>query len=203
MRDDQQARHRPQATGVPSAGRASAQEVGRERVSRIEGFDRKLGQRDVEGSAERRDRREHRQLTRGCADAQGEYDAGIRGHPFGQQLDARIRTDLVEQLDEDPLAVAIAIAREAWFFALVLAFVAIDAALFGFARPSIMALGARLLCIGNFVWAAAVALALAAGAADGVDAWLLAATIPYTLALGALQWRALAREDLRSALLVS
>ena len=100
------------------------------------------------------------------------------------------------------LATVVAVAREGWLVAVVLAATVVVAFTWSFASDSLIATGVSLLAIGNVAWAAAVGIALASGWADGVDAWPLAATIPYTLVLALVQWRAL-RTDLRTSALVS
>ncbi len=101
------------------------------------------------------------------------------------------------------IAAVVAIAREGWLVAAVLAATVIVALTWSFASsPALIATGVSVLAIGNVAWAAAVAIALAAGLANGADAWLLAATIPYTLVLAFMQWRSL-RTDLRTGALVS
>ncbi|MET1001912.1 MAG: hypothetical protein ABWZ15_08900 [Acidimicrobiia bacterium] len=100
------------------------------------------------------------------------------------------------------IATDLAIAREGLLVAAVFAATVAVALTWSFASDSLVATGMSVLAFGNVAWGAAVVLALAAGLAEGADAWLLAATIPYTLVLAFMQWRSL-RTDLRTGALVS
>ena len=95
------------------------------------------------------------------------------------------------------IATVVAIARGSWVFAAILGATVVVALVWSYAAD--VTLGLTLLAIGNVAWAVAIAALLAAEVASGVDAWLLAATIPYTLVLAGLQWRALRRDFVASA----
>jgi hypothetical protein len=88
------------------------------------------------------------------------------------------------------VAAVVAFARGGWEVGLVLAVAAVDIALLTLAAPRWRRSALRAVAAGNVAWAAGVVAAVVASWAGGTDALLLGLTVPWTLALAAMQARA-------------